>query len=69
MKEVGSWKLEWAPLDTTTKFELVRARSAAFMRQNWVQERLLPDESGVLVAVSRCAQLEGWDEQIIYLHF
>jgi len=41
-------------LVTVAKLQRTPGWNAAFMRQIWARRRLLPDESGVPVAVARC---------------
>ena len=56
-RKMKSVLLGWAHLVTATKLQRAPSRNAAFMRQIWARRRLLPDESGVPVAVARCTLL------------
>src|SRR5882724_2740712 len=50
----GSRRRAKGDLVTATKLQRAPSRNAAFMRQIWARRRLLPDESGLPVAVARC---------------
>src|SRR5882724_6783966 len=53
----GVRRVRRAHLVTATKLQRAPSRNAAFMRQIWARRRLLPDESGVPVAVARCTRV------------